>query len=99
MARKRYSPERIVGKLRAIEVHPGSGMTREQAGHREEISVQTYFRWRKEYGGMKTDQAKRLKELEEENARLKKLLAEARLDEQVLEEVARGRFSAAQHNF
>lgn len=70
MARKRYSPEQIIGKLRAIEVHLASGMTREQAAHREEISEQTYFRWRKEYGGMKTDQAKRLKELDKENARL-----------------------------
>ena len=92
MARKRYSPEQIIGKLRAIEVHLASGMTREQAAHREEISVQTYFRWRKEYGGMKTDQAKRLKELEKENARLKRLLAEAHLDKAMLQEVASGNF-------
>ena len=67
MARKRYTHEQIIGKLRAIEVHINSGMTSEQAARREEISVQSYFRWRKEYGGMKVDQAKRLKDLEKES--------------------------------
>lgn len=77
-------------KLRAIEAHLGSGMTREQAAKREEISVQSYFRWRKEYGGLKVDQAKRLKE--KENARLKRLVAELSLDKQMLQEVAEGNF-------
>jgi putative transposase len=91
MARKRYTPEQIIGKLRAIEVHISSGMTSEQAARQEEISVQSYFRWRKEYGGLKLDQAKRFKELEKENARLKRLVAELSLDKQMLQEVASGR--------
>jgi len=92
MARKRYTPEQIIGKLRAIEVHLGSGMTQVQAANREEISVQSYLRWRKEYGGLKVDQAKRLKEMEKENARLKRLVAELSLDKQMLQEVAEGNF-------
>ena len=86
MARTRHTPEQIINKLRAIEGHISAGMTQEQAVRKEEVSVQTYCRWRKEYGGLKVDQAKRLKEMEKENARLKRLVAE-------------GRFSAAQHNF
>ena len=92
MARKRYTPEQIIGKLRAIEVHIHAGLTSEQAARREEISVQSYFRWRKEYGGLKLDQAKRLKEMEKENARLKRLVAELSLDKQMLQEVASGNF-------
>ena len=92
MARKRYTAEQIIGKLRAIEVHISSGMTSEQAARREEIPVQSYFRWRKEYGGLKVDQAKRLKEMEKENARLKRLVAELSLDKQMLQEVAEGNF-------
>lgn len=92
MARKRYTAEQIIGKLRAIEVHISSGMTSEHAARREEISVQSYFRWRKEYGGLKVDQAKRLKEMEKENARLKRLVAEMSLDKQMLQEVAQGNF-------
>lgn len=92
MARKRYTPEQIIGKLRAIEVHINSGMTAEQAARREEVSEQTYCRWRKEYGGMKLDQAKRLKELEKENARLKKLVADLSLGKQMFQEVAEGNF-------
>lgn len=92
MARKRYTSEQIIGKLRAIEVHLNSGLTAEQAARREEISVQSYFRWRKEYGGMTVDQAKRLKEMEKENARLKRLVAELSLDKQMLQEVASGNF-------
>jgi len=92
MARKRHTPEQIIGKLRAIEVHIGSGMPAEQAARKEGITGQTYYRWRKEYGGMKLDQAKRFKELEKENARLKKLVAELSLDKQMLQEVARGNF-------
>jgi len=92
MSRKRYTPEQIISKLRAIEVHLNTGMTSEQAARREEISVQSYFRWRKEYGGLKIDQAKRLKEMEKENARLKRLVAELSLDKQMLQEVASGNF-------
>ena len=92
MARQRYTPEQIIGKLRAIEVHLNTGMTSEQAARREGISVQSYFRWRKEYGGLKLDQAKRLKELQQENARLKKLLADAELDKAILREAANPNF-------
>jgi len=92
MARKRYQPEEIISKLRAIEVHLAKGMKADQAFRQEGIVEQTYYRWRKEYGGLKVDQAKRLKELEKENARLKKLLAEAHLDKAMLQEVARGNF-------
>ena len=92
MARVRHTPEQIIGKLRAIEVHIASGLKTEEASRKEGISHQTYHRWRKEYGGLKTSQAKRLKELERENARLKKLLAEAHLDKAMLQEVASGNF-------
>jgi putative transposase len=92
MARKRYTPEQIIGKLRAIEVHINSGLSAEQAARQEGVAEQTYYRWRKEYGGMKLDQAKRLKELEKENARLKKLVADLSLDKQMLQEVASGNF-------
>ena len=92
MARTRHTPEQIINKLRAIEVHIGSGMTQEQAVRKEGVSVQTYCRWRKEYGGLKVDQAKRLKEMEKENARLKRLVAELSLDKQMLQEVAEGNF-------
>ena len=95
MARTRHTPEQIIGKLRAIAVHVNSGMTAEQAARQEGIVEQTYYRWRKEYDGMKLDQAKRLKDLEKENARLKKLVADLSLDKQMLQEVASGRFSAA----
>jgi len=77
MARKRYQAEEIIRKLRAIEVHMAKGLKAEEASRKEEIAEQTHYRWRREYGGLKIDQAKRLKELERENARLKKLLAEA----------------------
>ena len=92
MARKRYRPEEIISKLRAIEVHLAKGLKADQASRQEGIVEQTYYRWRKEYGGLKVDQAKRLKELEKENARLKKLLAEAHLDKSMLQEVAQGNF-------
>lgn len=84
MATKRHTSEQIIQKLRAIEVHISKGMAAEQAARQEEISEQTYYRWRKEYGRLKLEQAKRLKELEQENARLKKLLADAHLDKDIL---------------
>lgn len=92
MVRKRHSAEQIIGKLRAVEVDISTGMTAEQASRKEGITEQTYYRWRKEYGGLKVDQAKRLKELEKENASLKKLVADLSLDKQMLQEVARGNF-------
>ena len=91
MSIKRYKPEQIVTFLRQIEVeiewknHPASLQ-------RREITVQTYYRWRKEYGGLKLDQAKRLKELERENAKLKRLVAELSPEKQVLKDVAEGNF-------
>ena len=80
MARRRCSAEEIIQKLREAEVHLSQGNTIPEACRKIGVTDQTYYRWRKEYGGVRTDQAKRLKELERENARLKKLVAEAELD-------------------
>ena len=88
MPNKRYKAEQIVALLRQIEVGIANGKTTPQVCKEAEITVQTYYRWRKEYGGLKTDQAKRFKELERENARLKRLLADAELDKAILREAA-----------
>ena len=88
MARKRFSAEQIVNKLREADVLLSQGKTVVQAVKQIGVTEQTYYRWRKEFGGMKTDQAKRLKELERENARLKRLLADAELDKAILREAA-----------
>lgn len=90
MSTKRYKPEQIVTLLRQIEVEVANGKTTPQACKEAEITVQTYYRWRKEYGGLKLEQAKRLKELEKENSRLKRLVAELSLEKQVLQDVAQG---------
>ncbi len=92
MSKKRYKPEQIVTLLRQIEVEIANGKTTPQACRGAEITEQTYYRWRKEYGGLKMDQAKRLKELEKENSRLKRLVAELSLEKQVLQDVAQGNF-------
>jgi transposase-like protein len=92
MPNKRYKPEQIVNLLRQIEVEIGNGKTTPQACRDAEITAQTYYRWRKEFGGLKLDQAKRLKELEKENSRLKRLVAELSLEKQVLRDVAQGNF-------
>jgi len=92
MSRKRYSPEEIVNKLREAEVLISKGQAISQVCKQIGITDQTYYRWRKEYGGLKTDQAKRLKELERENVRLKRLVADLSLDKSMLQEVARGNF-------
>ena len=84
MPRKRYSVEEIIGKLREAEVALGQGATVEEVIRRLGISEPTYYRWRREYGGLQLDQAKRLKDLERENARLKKLVAEQVLDRALL---------------
>jgi putative transposase len=89
---KRYKPEQIVAVLRQIEVEIANGKTTPQACKEAEITQQTYYRWRKEYGGLKLDQAKRLKELERENAKLKRLVAELSLEKQILKDVAEGNF-------
>ena len=90
MGRKIYSPEKIVRKLREAEVLISQGNTIAQASRLLGITEQTYYRWRKQYGGMQVSQAKRLKELESENARLKKLVADLSLDKAILEEAAKG---------
>ncbi len=90
MARKRIGAEQIIPKLRQAEVELAKGSTVAQVAKKLEITQQTYYRWRKEYGGLRLDQAKRLKELERENVRLKKLLAEAELDKAILKEAASG---------
>ena len=92
MARKRFTAEQIIPKLREAEVLISQGKTQELAAKKLGVSVQTLIRWRKEYGGLRTDQAKRLRELERENARLKRLLADAELDKAILKEAASGNF-------
>ena len=89
---KGYKPEQIVTMLRQIEVSIANGTTTPQACKEAAITVQTFYRWRKEYGGLKMDQAKRLKELEKENGKLKRLVAELSLDKQILKDVAEGNF-------
>jgi transposase-like protein len=89
---KRYKPEQIVTMLRQIEVGIANGKTTSQACKEAEITMQTFYRWRKEYGGLKMDQAKRLKELEKENDKLKRLVAELSLDKQILKDIAEGNF-------
>jgi len=88
MSRKRHKPEQIVNLLRKIEAEVANGKTTPQACRDAGIHAQTYYRWRKEFGRLKLDQAKRLKELEKENSRLKRLAAELSLEKQVLREVA-----------
>lgn len=90
MARKRHSAEQIVSLLRQIEVATSSGKTAPQACREAGITEQTFYRWRKEYGGLKLDQARRLKELERENGRLKRVVAELSLEKQILKDVAEG---------
>lgn len=93
MARgRKRTPEQIVGLLRQIEVGTANGKTAAVACKEAGIAEQTYYRWRKEYGGLKVDQAKRLKALEQENGKLKRLVAELSLDKQVLQDIARGNF-------
>ncbi len=88
----KHRPEQIVSKLRQIEVGTASGKSVALAFKEAAITEQTYYRWRKEYGGLGVDQAKRLKELEQENSKLKRLVAELSLDKQVLQDLARGSF-------
>jgi len=92
MGRVRFAAEQIIGKLREAEVLLGQGLSIGEAIRRLGVSEQTYYRWRKEYGGMRVDQAKRLKELEAENARLKKIVADLSLDNSILKETVRGNF-------
>jgi transposase-like protein len=88
--KKRHTPEQIIGKLREAEAGLNAGQELAVVCRQLEISVQTYYRWRNQYGGMKGPDVKRLKELEKENARLKKLVADQALDIQILKEVQKG---------
>jgi putative transposase len=92
MPKKTNTPEQIIGKLRQAEVLLNQGATVSEACRKIEVTDQTFYRWRKEYGGMRVDQARRLKDLEIENTRLKKLVAELSLDKAILTEAARGNF-------
>jgi transposase-like protein len=92
MGRQRFTVETIVRKLREAEVDLSRGQTVAQVVKKLGVCEQTYYRWRKEYGGLRLDQAKRLKELESENSRLKKLVADQALDISILKEAASGNF-------
>ncbi len=92
MVRKGYTPEQIINKLREAEVLLSQGNTIGIVSKKIGVSDYTYYRWRKEYGGMRVDQAHRLKELEQENSRLKKLVADLSLDNAILKEASRGNF-------
>jgi len=92
MKRIRHSPEQIIAKLRQADADLAAGLSVEQIAKKLGIALQTYFRWRNQYGGIKADEMKRLKELEKENARLKKIVADQALDISMLKEVAKGNF-------
>jgi putative transposase len=92
MVRKTFKPEQIINKLREAEVLLSQGSTVGEASRKLGVTEQTYYRWRREYGGMRVEQAKRLWELEKENTRLKKLVADISLDNAILKEAARGNF-------
>ena len=92
MSRKRYTAEQIIGHLRQAEIRTSEGKTISEAVRELGISEQTYYRWRKQYGGMEVNQARRLKELEQENGRLKRLVADQALDLSIHKEVSRGNF-------
>ena len=92
MAGKREKPEEIVSKLRQVEVLQGQGMTIADAVRQIGVTQQTYYRWRRQYGGMNREQLKRLKELEKENLRLRKAVSDLTLDKMILAEAAKGNF-------
>ena len=90
MSRRRYTAEQIISKLREAEVVQARGLAVAEVCKKIGVTEQTFYRWRKEYGGLKVDQARRFKELERENSRLKKMVAEQALDIAILKEVAEG---------
>ncbi len=92
MARKSHSPEQIINKLREAELLLNQGSTVSEASRKIGVTEQTYYRWRKEYDGMRIEQAKKLKILERENTRLKKLVADISLDNAILKEASEGNF-------
>ena len=92
MPRKGHSPEQVLNKLRQVEVAVAGGKSVGQAVREIGVTDHTYYRWRREYGGLDLDQAKRVKKLEQENARLKRTIADLALDKQILKEAAEGNF-------
>jgi len=92
MPSKKHKPEEIIGKLREVEIVLAQGASTAEACRRIGVSEQTYYRWRKEYGGLKTDQARRMKELEKENQRLRRAISDLTLDKLILQEAAKGNF-------
>lgn len=96
MPSKKHKPEEIIGKLREVEIVLAQGASTAEACRRIAVSEQTYYRWRKEYGGLKTDQARRMKDLEKENQRLRRAISDLTLDKLILQEAARGSRRRAQ---
>ena len=94
MGKQRHTAEQIIGKLREAEVLQGKGMPMEEVLRQLGVSDATYYKWRKEYGGLRVDQAKRLKELEQENTRLRKVIADLTIDNSILKEASRGNWRA-----
>ncbi len=92
MVRKNFTAEQIINKLREAEVHISQGISIAEASRKIGVTGHTYYRWRKEYGGLRIEQAKKLKSLEKENTRLKKLVADLSLDNAILKEAAEGNF-------
>jgi transposase-like protein len=92
MTRKRRTPEQVINRLREVEVVLAQGHTVAEAARQIGVTEQTYYRWRKEYGGLSVDQARRLKRLEQENTRLRRAVADLTLDNQILKEAAEGNF-------
>jgi putative transposase len=92
MPSKKHKPEEIIGKLREVEIVLAQGASTAKACRRIAVSEQTYYRWRKEYGGLKTDQARRMKDLEKENQRLRRAISDLTLDKLILQEAAKGNF-------
>ncbi len=92
MVRRNFTPEQIINKLREAEIHINQGISISEASRKIGVTEQTYYRWRKEYGGLRIEQTKRLKSLEKENTRLKKLVADLSLDNVILKEATEGNF-------
>ena len=92
MVKKTYTPGQIINKLREAEIHINQGISIAEASRKISVTQQTYYRWRKEYGGLRIEQAKRLKSLEKENTRLKKLVADLSLDNAILKEASEGNY-------
>ena len=92
MSKRKHTAEEIIRKLREVEVLEGQGTSLEEALRKIEVTRNTYYRWKKEFGGMRVDQAKKLKELEKENSRLKRVVADQAIDIQILKEVSSKKF-------